>query len=74
MTKNNNVKTKSDFYSNKFKFDTKLFTQDLNFSRQKFFLGLPPLTDENFKTIFRNFVKIVSQTVNKHAPLKTCSR
>ena len=73
MTKNDNVKTKSGFYRNKSKFDTELFGQDLNFSLQRFFLGLPPLTDENFNSIFNGFVKIVSQTINKHAALKSCS-
>ena len=62
-TKNDNVKTESGFYRNKSKFDTELFDQDLNVSLQKFFLGLPPLTDENFNSILSNFVKIVSQTI-----------
>ena len=73
MTKNDNVKTKSGFYRNKSKFGTELFGQNLNFSMQRFFLGLPPLTEENFNSIFSNFVKIVSQTIDKHAPLKSCS-
>ena len=74
ITKNGNVKTESAFCRNKSKFDTELFGQDLNFSLQRFFLGLPPLTYENFNSIFSNFVKIVSQTIDKHAPLKSCSR
>ena len=69
MTKNDNVKTESGFYRNKSKFDTKLFGQDLKFSMKRFFLGLPPLADENFNSIFSNFVKIVLQTIDKHAPL-----
>ena len=64
MTKNDNVKAKSSFYRNKPKFDTKLFDQDLNFSLQRLFHGLPPLTDVKFNSIFRNFVKIVSQTID----------
>ena len=74
MTKNGNVKTESGFYRNKSKFDTELFGQDLNYSLQRFFLRLPPLTDENFNSILSNFAKIVSQTIDKHAPLKSCSR
>ena len=73
-TKNNNVKTGSGFYRNKSKFDTELFGHDLHFSRQRFFLELPPLTDENFNSIFSDFDKIVSQTIDKHAPLKLCLR
>ena len=56
MTKNNNVKPESGFYRNKSKFHTELFGQDLNFSLLRFFLGFPPLTDENFISIFSNFV------------------
>ena len=52
MTKNDKVKTKSGFYSNKSRFDTELFGQDLNFSLQRFFIGLPPLTDVNFNPIY----------------------
>ena len=73
-TKNDNVKTEFGFYRNKSKFDTELFDQDLNVSLQRFFLGLSPLTDENFNSILSNFVKIVSQTIDKHAPLKLRSR
>ena len=74
MTKNDNVKTESGFYRNKSRFDTELFGQDLNFFLQRFFRGLPPLTEENFNSIFSNFIKIVSQTIDKHTPLKSCSR
>ena len=63
MTNNDNVKTESGFYRNKSKFDTEIFGQDLNFFLQRFFLELPPLTDENFNSIFSNFVKIVPQTL-----------
>ena len=74
MTKNYNAKIKSGLYRSKSKFDTESFSQDLSFSLQKFFSGLPLFTDENFNSIFTNFVEIVSQTINKHAPLKSYSR
>ena len=73
MTKNDNVKIKFGFYCNKSKFDTEFFGKDLNVSLQKFLHGLPIWTDENFNSIFSNFVKIMSLTINKHAPLKSRS-
>ena len=38
LTENNKISTKSGLYCNKSKFDTEFFSQDLNFSQQKFFL------------------------------------
>ena len=51
MTKNDNVVTKSAFYRTNPNLIPNSSIKILNFLLQEFFLGLPPLTDENFNSI-----------------------
>ena len=51
MTKNDNVMTKSVFYRTNPNLIPNSSIKILNFLLQEFFLGLPPLTDENFNSI-----------------------
>ena len=60
-------------YRAKSKLDINLFNFDLSVALQEYFSSLSPISKKNYNSIFNGFVQIVS-SVNKHAPLKKCSR
>jgi len=51
-------------------FDSKLFNEELDQNLINYFSNTPTLTRDNFNDVFNGFNKLISQSVDLHAPLK----
>ena len=62
------------YYRHKSKFDSDTFNEDLNQTLANHFPSVPDLTLNNFNKIFNEFYRLISKTINQHAPLKRYTR
>ena len=67
-------KVTTSYYRDKTNFDSESFNIDLNQILYSYFSNLTSLTDNNFNNVFNKFISLISQSIDKHAPLKKFSR
>jgi len=62
------------YYRDKSKFDRERFCTELKINLRNHFTEYPPLTMQNFNTTFDEFVAVIANTIDKHAPQKRLFR
>ena len=56
------------------KFSVEEFIKDLQIKFNEFWQKIPTKTNKNIKTIFEQFYTLITQNIDKHAPLKKAGR
>ena len=65
---------KSMFQRNLQKFNCQTFCNDLDNAIENFFQSKNDINPNNFRKLFSDFVKVVQDTIDLHAPYKKLSR
>ena len=58
----------------KSKFISDAYSEDLENHLYSYFSLLPEITSHNFNDIFNDFISLITQVIDRHAPLKKLSR
>ena len=56
------------------KFPVKEFIKDLQIKLFEFWQKIPKITDKNIETIFEQYYTLITQNIDKDAPLKNVNR
>ena len=71
---NNTCKNQCKLVRSISKFAVEEFIKDLIIKFSEFWQKIPTITDKNIETIFEQFYTLITQNIDKHAPLKKASR